>query len=89
MNDKPTKPLASLDYVHDYGFTFHEDDTDQKNNLELEIVDLKRKLKSIKNHFQPLLENLSKEPDKAMIKWVSRSRDVEELKRILSDLTDV
>ena len=62
---------------NDFGFTFaHEEELLESNpshsSLQEEVNDLKKRLAALNKIFMPLLENLSKDPDKPMIKWPNR-----------------
>jgi hypothetical protein len=82
------------DESHDFGFSFaHEDDIMFSNpvNIELneQVEDLKNRLHALEKMFLPLLENLSKDPDKPMIKWPNRKEVIEKQIRILKQLTNI
>ena len=81
------KKVTELKLDNDFGFTFEDDGL--HDSLNEEVSDLKRRLHDLRSIFMPLLENLSKNPDKAMIKWPNRKAVLEEQMRKLKDLTEV
>jgi hypothetical protein len=61
----------------DFGFTFTDEwdittSTKEYTSLADEVNDLRNRLIAVQKIFLPLLKNLSKEPEKEMIKWPNR-----------------
>jgi hypothetical protein len=86
--------LTILENSDDFGFSFTDEQEIapiqiQNKNLTEEITDLKNRLRAINSIFMPLLENLNREPDKAMIKWPNRKEVIDKQIRNLTKLTDV
>ena len=78
----------------DFGFTFANEDEIVETNkeystLQEQVDDLKQRLVAINKIFMPLLENLSKDPDKPMIKWPNRKEQIEKQIKKLKTLTKV
>lgn len=78
----------------DFGFSF----TDEKELVKIseenkalidQVVDMKKRLRDIKNIFLPLLNNLNKEPDKELIRWPNRKSVLDEQIRSLERLTEI
>lgn len=83
-----------LEDEDDFGFTFaDEDDVLEENKeystLQEQVDDLKQRLVAINKIFMPLLENLSKDPDKPMIKWPNRKEQIDKQIKKLKTLTNV
>lgn len=83
-----------FDEDNDFGFTFaNEDEIVSENgthaNLQVEIQDLKERLQALNKMFRPLLENLSKNPEKPMIKWPNRKEIIDKQLKKLDTLTKV
>jgi hypothetical protein len=79
---------------NDFGFTFaHEEELLENNpshsSLQEEVDDLKKRLVALNKIFMPLLENLSKDPDKPMIKWPNRKDIIDKQIQKLKTLTKV
>jgi hypothetical protein len=78
---------------NDFGFTFAEDEImnnmTQHLSLTEQVEDLKQRLHAVNIIFMPLLENLSKDPDKPMIKWPNRKDVLEKQIKKLKALTNV
>jgi hypothetical protein len=78
---------------NDFGFTFAEDEImnnmTQHLSLTEQVEDLKQRLHAVNTIFMPLLENLSKDPDKPMIKWPNRKDVLEKQIKKLKALTNV
>jgi len=78
---------------NDFGFTFSEDEImnnmTQHLSLTEQVEDLKQRLHAVNIIFMPLLENLSKDPDKPMIKWPNRKDVLEKQIKKLKALTNV
>ena len=71
---------------YDFGFTFeHEEDTVVYVD---EIGDLRKRLKSVENIIIPLLVNLSKDPDKPIIKWPNRKVVIDQQIEKIKSLTN-
>lgn len=90
------KKVTELELNHDFGFTFEDDDENLNSSLQEEVVVLKRKvqhlngrLEQLRDIFMPLLENLSKNPDKVMIKWPNRKAVLEDQIERLKALTEL
>lgn len=82
------------DDSYDFGFTFaNEDDivtTNQEfSSLSDQVEDLKMRLQAVNKIFMPLLENLSKDPDKPMIKWPGRAEILDKQIKKLKQITNV
>jgi hypothetical protein len=83
-----------LEDEDDFGFTFSdEEEIVQKNtdysSLQEQVDDLKQRLVALNKIFMPLLENLSKDPDKPMIKWPNRKTQIDKQIKKLKTLTNV
>lgn len=83
-----------LDDDDDFGFSFtNEDDivtTNQEfSSLSDQVEDLKMRLQAVNKIFMPLLINLSKDPDKIMIKWPNRKEMIDKQIKKLNQLTNV
>jgi hypothetical protein len=83
-----------LEVSEDFGFTFaNEDEIIEKNkeysSLQEQVDDLKQRLSALNKIFMPLLENLSKDPDKPMIKWPNRKDQIDKQIKKLKTLTKV
>lgn len=77
---------------YDYGFTFVDEHEAIYSNpvhkaLADEVKELQARLLEVKKTFLPLLENLSKDPDKVMIKWPDRAKIIEQQRQKLLKLT--
>jgi hypothetical protein len=77
---------------NDFGFSFVSDEEMVTSNphiksLQDENRDLKERLYQVHNIFMPLLVNLSKDPDKPMIRWEGRAKVIEEQIKRLDELT--
>lgn len=86
--------ISLKDQDNDFGFTFaHEEEIIETNkeysSLQEEVNDLKQRLIELKKIFLPLLENLSKDPDKPMIKWPNRKEIIDKQIQKLKSLTNV
>lgn len=77
-----------LDDSNDFGFSFYNEDeiTSESDN---EIRELKNRLKEIRQTYLPLLEHLSKDPDKPMIKWPNREGTLKKHIAKMIKLTEV
>jgi hypothetical protein len=80
--------------VFDFGFTFADEaevivDNDRYRDLQKQVSDLRNRIDLLKSMFVPFLENLAKEPDKAMIKWPNRSEVVTKQLDKLRQITDI
>lgn len=83
-----------LDDGDDFGFTFANEDEIVTTNQEFssladQVQDLKMRLQAVNKIFMPLLINLSKDPDKPMIKWPNRKEMIEKQIKKLNQLTNV
>jgi hypothetical protein len=86
--------LTLAEEDNDFGFTFaHEDEIVETNkeysSLQEQVDDLKARLQALNKIFTPLLENLSRDPDKPMIKWPNRKEVIDKQLRKLQTLTKV
>lgn len=86
--------LDLADGDDDFGFTFANEDEIVEDNkvyssLQEEVDDLKQRLYAVNKIFMPLLENLSKDPDKPMIKWPNRKEIIDKQIKKLNTLTKV
>lgn len=74
-NTNPYLTLDDADLVDDFGFTFGNEDeivAEALSPVSDEITDLKNRLAAIRKIYLPLLQNLSKNADQAIIKWPDR-----------------
>ena len=81
-----------FDDDNDFGFTFADEDEISSpaiGTLEEEVANLKSRLQELKKIFRPLLENLSKNPEKPMIKWPNREQVILKQLEKLDKLTKV
>jgi hypothetical protein len=79
---------------HDFGFTFANEEeimitNTQHLSLTEQVEDLKQRLHAVNTIFMPLLDNLSKDPDKPMIKWPGRAEVIKKQMAKLKSLTNV
>lgn len=86
--------LSMNDLTNDFGFTFaNEDEVIEANpeysSLQEEVDDLKKRLQAVQAIFMPLLVNLSKDPDKPMIKWPNRKEVLDKQISKLKAITTV
>lgn len=92
MTDK-NQYLDLID-AEDFGFSFKDDKELKKievhyASLGEEVVDLRKRLVALRAIFLPLLEDLNREPDKALIKWPGRKPIIDKQIQNLKSLTDV
>ena len=85
---------SDLETDNDFGFTFtHEDEIMETNkdysSLQEQVDDLKSRLQAIHKIFMPLLDNLSKDPEKPMIKWPNRKEQIDKQIKKLKTLTTI
>lgn len=78
----------------DFGFTFANEEeimitNTQHLSLTEQVEDLRQRLHAVNTIFMPLLENLSKDSDKPMIKWPGRKEILEKQMKKLKSLTNV
>ena len=78
----------------DFGFTFANEEeimitNTQHMTLNQQVEDLRQRLHAVNTIFMPLLENLSKDPDKPMIKWPNRKEILDKQIKKLKSLTNV
>jgi hypothetical protein len=78
-----------LDETDDFGFTIESADQTELLSKHAEVEDLKDRLRALEKVFLPLLENLSKDPDKDMIKWPNRKPVLDKQIKRLKKLTKV
>lgn len=79
---------------NDFGFTFANEDeimitNTQHLSLTEQVEDLKQRLHAVNTIFMPLLENLSKDSEKPMIKWPNRKEILDKQMKKLKALTNV
>ena len=80
---------------NDYGFTFADEEelfTPEKEKTQKayeEIKNLKIRLITLEKMMLPFLENLSKEPQKPMIKWPNRKNVLDDQIKKMLQLTRV
>jgi hypothetical protein len=79
---------------HDFGFTFANEEeimvtNTQHLSLTEQVEDLKQRLHAVNTIFMPLLENLSKDSDKPLIKWPGRAEVIKKQMAKLKSLTNV
>lgn len=77
---------------YDFGFTFADEEDITKpvySSLNEQVDDLKKRLQAVEKIFMPFLVNLSRDPDKAMIKWPNRAEVIEKQIKKLKSLTNV
>ena len=92
MTDK--NQYLNLIDAEDFGFSFKDDKEFQKIEIHYaslgeEVVDLRKRLVALRAIFLPLLEDLNREPDKALIKWPGRKPIIDKQIQNLKSLTDV
>lgn len=78
--------VTEIDESEDFGFTFVDG---SELPTENDITDLQNRLKSLRQMFLPLLQNLNKNPDKDMIKWPNRKDLLDKQIKKLIELTDI
>jgi len=77
---------------NDFGFTFTDKSEINRpvyTSMEEEVTDLKDRLHAVQKIFLPFLENLSRDPDKPMIKWPGRSVVLKKQIEKLNNLTNI
>lgn len=77
---------------NDFGFTFTDEDeitTPVYSSLNDQVDDLKKRLHAVEKIFLPLLENLARDPDKAIIRWPNRKEVIDRQIKKLKSLTTV
>ena len=75
---------------YDFGFTFSSEEevvSSSVSPLEEQVIELRKRLTSIRKMYMPLLEQLSQQPDKPFIKWPNRKQALDEYKVKLESLT--
>lgn len=82
------------DNKHDFGFTFADEEEILTTNvgyssLSEQVEDLKMRLQAVNKIFMPLLLNLSKDPEKPMIKWPNRKEIIDKQIKKLNQLTNI
>ena len=93
MANKNNKYL-DIDTSFDFGFTMHDEteivnETPQYSSMAEEVADLKERLQAVNKIFMPLLKNLSRDPDKPMIKWPNRKEVLDKQMANLTRLTNI
>lgn len=82
--------VTELDESNDFGFTFHdEEDIVTSSGVTDEVELLKNRLRTVRKTYLPLLQHLSKDPDKPMIKWPNRKDVLDKQMKKMIELTDV
>ncbi|NDB59273.1 hypothetical protein EB001_12615 [bacterium] len=77
---------------NDFGFTFTDESEINRpvyTSMEEEVTDLKDRLHAVQKIFLPFLENLSRDPDKPMIKWPNRKEVIDKQIKKLNNLTNI
>lgn len=77
---------------NDFGFTFTDEDeitTPVYSSVNDQVDDLKKRLHAVEKIFLPLLENLARDPDKAIIRWPNRKEVIDRQIKKLKSLTTV
>ena len=79
---------------YDFGFTMHDEteivsETPQYSSMADEVEDLKQRLQAVNKIFMPLLQNLSRDPNKPMIKWPNRKEVLDKQMTNLKRLTSI
>lgn len=82
-----------MDSIEDFGFTFDDSSTQEKEaakdeaeKLRVEIADKEEKIEMLIKLFDKLLTNLSKNPDQETLVWPNRIQKIEEFRAILNDI---
>ena len=83
-----------LHNAEDFGFSFKDEKEFDKiqvhyASLADEVTDLRKRLVALRTIFLPLLEDLNREPEKALIKWPGRKPIIDKQIQNLKSLTDV
>lgn len=73
-----------IDLSEDFSFTF-EDETVSGDN---EIAILNKKIEQLRMSIQTLLDNLKKDPDKAIIKWPNRLDDIKKFEEKIAKILE-
>jgi hypothetical protein len=82
--------VTELDETNDFGFTFHdEEDIVTSSGVPDEVELLKNRLRTVRKTYLPLLQHLSKDPDKPMIKWPNRKDVLDKQMKKMIELTDI
>lgn len=94
--------ISKVDQSYDFGFSFEyepdiqviketvaQDLSGTIASKEDTILDLKKRLNSVGKIILPLLEQLSKEPDKPMIKWENRKPILDKHIKQIKSLVEV
>jgi hypothetical protein len=79
--------------LHDFGYygdlSFADETEIQRTSpLEDKVVSLHTRMNEIRKIYLPLLEKLSEQPDKDLIKWPGRKGILDQYKEKLIKLTD-
>lgn len=77
----------SEDDTYDFGFTFSNEEDVVSNSKDIE--DVKNRLRIVSNMFLNLLNNLSKDSDKDMIKWPNRKAAIDPMIQKVKELTNI
>lgn len=88
MSKQPVNKYLVDDLTEDFGFTFVTDD-ELIAPVADEVTDLKNRLQAVRKIYLPLLEHLSKDPEKPTIKWPNREPILKKQIQKLLELTDV
>lgn len=79
-----------LDDDNDFGFSFHdEEEIVTSSGVTDEVEVLKNRLRTVRKTYLPLLQHLSKDPDKPMIKWPNRKDILDKQIKKMIELTEV
>jgi hypothetical protein len=81
-----------MDEENDFGFTFsnaEEEIVTATSTLEEQVIDLKKRLQTLRKIYLPLLEDLSKQPEKPFIKWPNRKEVLDKHIAKMKELTEV
>lgn len=92
MNIDKNNQYIDVNESYDFGFSFTNEDeitTPVYSSLSEEVDDLKKRLQAVQKIFLPLLENLTRDPDKPMIKWPNRKEVIDKQIKKLKSLTNV
>jgi len=82
--------IMELDDDNDFGFSFHdEEEIVTSSGVTDEVEVLKNRLRTVRKTYLPLLQHLSKDPDKPMIKWPNRKDILDKQIKKMIELTEV
>lgn len=92
MINTPNNKYLSLEDKFDFGFTFTDEEEITQpiySSKDEEIDDLKQRLQALNKIFLPFLENLTKDPEKPMIKWPNRAEVIQKQIVRLKSITNI